>query len=791
MLRVAVVWLIAALGFVYPAASLEQHQRLFLGQTGSGNHGSSFGSVPLGARFMPPNLSTGVNIVAGSTLARNSGHAFVNRSGQGVTGVQVHHGYVLQSNSTTSSPREWIIDNAGNGSCTQGGTTISISGGSGSGGDYRPVVTGGFLTAIYAFATGSGYLPGETPTLTVGGDCTSATAHINLMGGAGEAPLGYEADIYTSLEYPLGTWKQIMWAGNADHGTVGRRGITSSLPLNTVTVPNGGYYRFKNYELYRSVTATLGIVGTLPNVTSVPITNPGSGMWTPSYACTFVGGTGTTAACTAYTYQGQVVFVDLTSGGNYTVLPTSIRFTLNEQRPCRTSAATVDVFDTNSVNETLTTSTTAVGFSAERCQLLATGFPVTSAIPAVGIISDSIAAGYTGGDVNGDADANMGPYSRAFGQAGKGLTKIAVGGYSLQYFIAGHAFQLDELSKATGLKHVILGLGINDVALTPVLATLQSNMLASAVLIKTALPSVKVWVGTLTPNSTSSDGYRTLVNQLVATNFGVGSVTANFNDWIRAGGPIVGGVAVAIGTPGAILFGDPSHPIGAYYDAAAALESSQNSFLWKLMANAAVLITTSVHPSDEYGQSMSGMTSSLTVNGGSGCTTASVALSNLDIPSVTANITAGVINTYTVNGSGGYFFDYVPPVRILPIGGTGSGATATAVLSGGSSGTLTGVTKVAGGTLYSSGAFVSIAGLLPPVITPSVSGGSVVLSLDYSGSGTKTAYTIGITSDCSVAPSATPNIFKAIDPTLFNFLLKRDIDPASNDNDPMWLAKAA
>ena len=26
---------------------------------------------------------------------------------------------------------------------------------------------------------------------------------------------------------------------------------------------------------------------------------------------------------------------------------------------------------------------------------------------------------------------------------------------------------------------------------------------------------------------------------------------------------------------------------------------------------------------------------------------------------------------------------------------------------------------------------------------------------------------------------------------LTNFLLKRDLDPASNDNDPMWLEKAA
>jgi hypothetical protein len=26
---------------------------------------------------------------------------------------------------------------------------------------------------------------------------------------------------------------------------------------------------------------------------------------------------------------------------------------------------------------------------------------------------------------------------------------------------------------------------------------------------------------------------------------------------------------------------------------------------------------------------------------------------------------------------------------------------------------------------------------------------------------------------------------------IVNFLLKRDLDPASNDNDPMWLEKAA
>lgn len=92
-----------------------------------------------------------------------------------------------------------------------------------------------------------------------------------------------------------------------------------------------------------------------------------------------------------------------------------------------------------------------------------------------------------------------------------------------------------------------------------------------------------VYAATITPHATAtSDGYGTATGQTTDSN---DAARIARNTWLRAGAPCTLGpnwpTPVAIGTGGALLMGQPGHPLTGYFDLAAVVESSLNSGKWR------------------------------------------------------------------------------------------------------------------------------------------------------------------------------------------------------------------
>jgi hypothetical protein len=101
-----------------------------------------------------------------------------------------------------------------------------------------------------------------------------------------------------------------------------------------------------------------------------------------------------------------------------------------------------------------------------------------------------------------------------------------------------------------------------------------------------ALGIGRIWQCTITPRTTSSDGWTTTANQAVVGAGTNNTVRIGFNDWMRAGAPLVDGAAVVTGTPGALLAGEAGHPLAGRLDIADIAETSRNSGIWKVTGGA-------------------------------------------------------------------------------------------------------------------------------------------------------------------------------------------------------------
>lgn len=139
--------------------------------------------------------------------------------------------------------------------------------------------------------------------------------------------------------------------------------------------------------------------------------------------------------------------------------------------------------------------------------------------------------------------------------------------------------------RAGALEHMTVmvdELGINDFkSLTATAAAVANNKLSIAR--QASVRGVPLYWTTITPATTSTDLWATTGNQ---TKFSNDAARVTFNDWLRAGAPIVqsGGVWVyaAVGTNGATIIGQPGHPVSGYFEVANAVESAQDSGLWAI-----------------------------------------------------------------------------------------------------------------------------------------------------------------------------------------------------------------
>lgn len=115
---------------------------------------------------------------------------------------------------------------------------------------------------------------------------------------------------------------------------------------------------------------------------------------------------------------------------------------------------------------------------------------------------------------------------------------------------------------------------------------------------------VRVVAFTVTPRSSSTDNWATTANQ---TTSGGNSTSRNpYNQWLRAGAPIhpTTKAAVTIGTVGALLAGQSGHPVAQIVDVCPAVETAQDSGIWKATGSAFGYAVDGTHPSALAHQAM-------------------------------------------------------------------------------------------------------------------------------------------------------------------------------------------
>ncbi|MEO5948896.1 MAG: hypothetical protein ABIP74_00650 [Candidatus Saccharimonas sp.] len=187
-------------------------------------------------------------------------------------------------------------------------------------------------------------------------------------------------------------------------------------------------------------------------------------------------------------------------------------------------------------------------------------------VPCVALIGDSIMAG------------DVSPYVARLDNA------------NIPYILLAHAtekvgYDFDQIRRRMRMRlvnqctHAIVAYGIND------LSTFNNAAQTEAALVGAwrdlAMRGIKVWQTTITPHTTSTDNWTTLINQSPVVSE---SNRIALNTWIRAGAPLDSSTLapVAVGTGGAILAGSVAHPLAGYFEIADTVESSHDSGKWAL-----------------------------------------------------------------------------------------------------------------------------------------------------------------------------------------------------------------
>lgn len=188
----------------------------------------------------------------------------------------------------------------------------------------------------------------------------------------------------------------------------------------------------------------------------------------------------------------------------------------------------------------------------------------------------------------------------------------AVPGSTVQQFVtdAGH---FRRMAFAQNCSTFICEYGRNDISGGRTLAQVQADLIAAWRIGSTR--GLRVLQTTITPKTTSTDGWRTTASQTTAST-AQETVRVALNTWIRDGAPLASAAtltAVATGTSGALRAGQSGHPLFGYWEVADACESARNSGLWKPWANTRTVNDAAI------------------TGGGNGLTSATAAFANADL----------------------------------------------------------------------------------------------------------------------------------------------------------------
>jgi hypothetical protein len=192
----------------------------------------------------------------------------------------------------------------------------------------------------------------------------------------------------------------------------------------------------------------------------------------------------------------------------------------------------------------------------------------------VGIVGDSIEAGTTSA---GLSTTDRGPAVQALAGLNIPYRLLAKTGDELVYQSQAATFR-SRAQMLAGCTHVIIETVTNDIFPGgQTQAQVEANLMTVATL--AAGQGAKVFCVTCIPRVTLTSGSGTTVSGQTAQ--AGEAVRQAHNNWVRAGGPISPTTLapVAIGTGGAILFGQAGHPIAGYIDYAAQVEVNASNVL--------------------------------------------------------------------------------------------------------------------------------------------------------------------------------------------------------------------
>jgi hypothetical protein len=158
-----------------------------------------------------------------------------------------------------------------------------------------------------------------------------------------------------------------------------------------------------------------------------------------------------------------------------------------------------------------------------------------------------------------------------------GVVNAAIPGDAASYFQSTSG-SFRRLVNAGKCNSAIIEYGSNDLVLGETAAQVEAINLNLATNVS-RLGVAKVFLTTLAPRTTSTDGWATTAHQATMS---FESQRVAYNTWVRANCPVdpTTLAPVAVGTSGALLAGSFRHPITGIFDTAATVESSLNSGFW-------------------------------------------------------------------------------------------------------------------------------------------------------------------------------------------------------------------
>lgn len=209
------------------------------------------------------------------------------------------------------------------------------------------------------------------------------------------------------------------------------------------------------------------------------------------------------------------------------------------------------------------------------------GLTDDGALVVLGIVGDSIANG------SNDTGSDLGYIARAANAVSMSWQRLSQPGDSAFDWVppAQREHRARLLPYCT---HSVCDFGRNDLSAGRTLAQIQADLITSWNV--NVAQGVKTWQTTITPKTTSTDGWATVANQTVTSD---NTVRLNLNAWLRDGAPMSAGAAVATGTVGAArcayynssgaLVTAPSgaaHPLQGVFEVADLAESARDSGKW-------------------------------------------------------------------------------------------------------------------------------------------------------------------------------------------------------------------